>query len=344
MAASLSRIALDAAQRFLRSGRHVTSARRRYLDVGGLDQLWHRRMQDLDALELSCGNSVEGRALRAYQLGTPGAPRLLLTGLMHGVELIGSVALLAAVEALVDSGLTRDLELVVAPVVNPDALAFNSERLAKGHLAWRRCNSRGVDLNRNFGVVGEATHFHPFSGSRQRWAPHYSGSEPFSEAESRWLAELARSRRPELALGFHSFGRLLLYPWGHTAAAHPRDAEYRRLATRFVDAQPRPFQAKQAFGFYPTHGDLDDWLDHELGTFAYTVEVSQLSARLLRPRLGLNPFWWMNPVQVDRAVAEVVPGVIGIASALVHAVSSSPPEPSRFPGASQHAGYAEAAE
>ncbi|MCA9640484.1 MAG: hypothetical protein H6718_04700 [Polyangiaceae bacterium] len=317
MAASLPRSVLDAAQRFLAEGQGLASARRRYLDAGGVDQLWASRMSELGARELPRGISSEGRPLVSYRIGTPGTPRVLLTGLVHGVELIGSLALLAAVEALVDSGLHRELDLLIAPVVNPDALAHNTERLARGHLAWRRCNARGVDLNRNFGVVGSDPHLHPFSGSKQRWAPHYSGPEPFSEAESRWLADLARAQRPELALGFHSFGRLLLYPWGHTRALHPRDVEYRDLAARFVAAQPRPFQAKQAFGFYPTHGDLDDWLDHELGTLAYTVEVSDLSARLLRPKLGLNPFWWMNPLQVEHAVSEVVPGVLGMAQALI---------------------------
>ncbi len=323
MARSLSPSALEVALHVLRAPQQAAGARRRYLDDGGVDQLWQLRMAELGAKELPSGSSVDGRALRSYRLGTPGAPRVLLTGLMHGVELIGSVALLAAVEALADSGLSRDLELLIAPVVNPDALASNSERLASGRFAWQRCNARGVDLNRNFGLVGDATHLHPFSGSKQRWAPHYSGTEPFSEPEVRWLAELARAWRPEVALGFHSFGRLLLYPWGHSGQPHPRAAEYRQLAHHFVRTQPRPFQAKQAFGFYPTHGDLDDWLDHELGTFAFTVEVSQLSARLLRPRLGLNPFWWMNPVQVDRAVSEVVPGVLGLAQALIAAREES---------------------
>lgn len=344
MAASLTRSVLDVAHRFLGSAQLTVSATRRYLDAGGVAELWHQRMGELGAFELPHGTSTEGRPLRAYSVGNPGGPRVLLTGLMHGVELIGSVALLAAVEALVDSGLHAELDLLIAPVVNPDALAFNSERLARGHFAWRRCNSRGVDLNRNFGVVGDASHLHPFSGSRQRWAPHYSGSEPFSEAESRWLAGLARRQRPELALGFHSFGRLLLYPWGHTREAHPRDAEYRELARHFVEAQPRPFQAKQAFGFYPTHGDLDDWLDHELGTLAYTVEVSQLTTRLLRPRLGLNPFWWMNPVEVDHAVAEVVPGVLGMARSLVSEQVRAPRRAPQVEAEPSYGVLAEAAE
>ncbi len=285
-------------------------------------------MRDLGGRVISRGTSAEGRPLTAYLLGpsVPGLgsaqlagsapaspPSVLLTGLLHGVELIGSMALLRSVEALCAAGVQRSVNLIIAPVMNPDALAHNCHRLSQGRIAWQRCNARGVDLNRNFGRVGAGRHWHPFSGSSHRVAPHYAGPGPFSEPESRWLAQLARDTLPKAALGFHSFGELLLYPWGHTSQPHPRAAEYRELAECFAAAQPRPYQVKQAHGFYPTHGDLDDWLDHELGTLALTVEVGNLSRRLLRPRLAINPFWWMNPIDVEATIDNVVPGVLAIA-------------------------------
>jgi len=242
---------------------------------------------------------------------------VLLTGLLHGVELIGSLALLQAVEALCVAGVQRSVNLVVAPVLNPDALARNCQRLSVGRVAWQRCNARGVDLNRNFGRVGSGKHWHPFSGSSHRSAPHYAGPQPFSEPESRWLAQLARDTSPKAALGFHSFGELLLYPWGHKSQPHPRAAQYRELAECFAAAQPRPYQVKQAHGFYPTHGDLDDWLDHELGTLALTVEVGNLSRRLLRPKLALNPSWWTITIDVQATIDNVVPGVLAFAQRLL---------------------------
>src|SRR5690606_3558299 len=111
-----------------------------YLPSGGLSALWDVRMRDLGARVVSRGTSAEGRPLTAYLLGpsglglpnaqVPGAspaspPSVLLTGLLHGVELIGSLALLQAVEALCVAGVQRSVNLVVAPVLNPDALARN---------------------------------------------------------------------------------------------------------------------------------------------------------------------------------------------------------------------------
>src|SRR5579859_96724 len=102
--------------------------------------------------ESIAGSSVEGRPLVRFDLGTPGRPVVLMTALMHGVEVIGSLALLDLLEKLGDDrlpGMARlrsEAHVVVLPVVNPDALAANMTKVAKGERAWQRCNANGVDL------------------------------------------------------------------------------------------------------------------------------------------------------------------------------------------------------
>jgi hypothetical protein len=218
------------------------------------------------------------------------------------------------VRALLDgSGPPR--RLVVVPVVNPDGLARNLARLGAGRPALRRCNASGVDLNRNFPRVPGARSLHPFSGSGLPFSPHFRGPHPLSEPESRAVAALARDERPALSLAFHSFGGMLLYPYAHRRGHHPREAEYLALGAAFTAAQRRPYRVMPSFGLYPVIGDFDDWLDLELGALAFTVEVGRLDGRLLDPRRALQPFWWMNPTQLDDTVDDVAPA----AAALVRA-------------------------
>jgi hypothetical protein len=290
-----------------------------YVDATVFEQRWRELVARLGGRETVAGRSVEGRPLWRFDLGVPsdgtGAPRVLLTALIHGAELIGSVALLDAVAQLGFAGgpVLERAHVVVMPIVNPDALANNMERLRSGRIAYQRCNANGVDLNRNFPVAeGAPRSLHPMAGSGLRASPYYRGRHPLSEPESRAIADVASALRPELALGFHSFGNLLLYPWAFSRAPNPRLPRYARLAEVFLRKLPHAvYRCRQAIDWYPILGDLDDWLDITFGTTAFTVEVSNLDRRLLHPRV-MNPFWWMNPLDIDQAVGNVAPGILGL--------------------------------
>jgi carboxypeptidase T len=206
--------------------------------------------------------------------------------------------------------LLRHAHLVVMPIVNPDALHENSSRLAAGKRAFKRCNARGVDLNRNFPRQREDMPLNPLGGSRWRFSPHYVGPHPFSEPESRALRDVAQELRPRVSVGFHSFGELLLYPWAFTTQANPRRSSYERAGQAFR-AQLRgvEYRVMQATDWYSTVGDLDDWLDVEFGTLAFTIEVSRPFRYLANLRRMSNPFAWSNPVELTPAVSGIAPGV-----------------------------------
>ncbi len=266
------------------------------------------------------GHSCEGRPIFGFELGREDSDvqTVLLTSLVHGIEVIGAIALQALIPRIAGSSLGDRARFVVVPVVNPDAFADNIARVESGRIAWRRCNARGVDLNRNFPFVGASRPTHPFAGSRIALSPHYAGPAEASEPETRALMELAAAIRPDLSIGFHSFGELLLHPWAHTDAPPPRKAEYRRLGDVFADSvTSRRYAVKQASAFYPTIGDLDDWLDATFDCLSFTVEVGALDRRLVDPRRLFNPFWWMNPTRVDETVDDVVPGVLALLEAAI---------------------------
>jgi carboxypeptidase T len=315
----------------------------RYADLSDLDAAWARLARTHDGSVLTAGRSAGGRPLHRYEFGPPLGPTILLTALVHGVEVIGGLALLDAVRALLASGRAGPsgrVRLVVLPVVNPDALAENLECLGGDRMAIRRCNARGVDLNRNFAALTEQRPLHPFAGSRLRWSPHYTGPHAFSEPESCAVRDVALETRPALSIGFHSYGNLLLYPWAHTSAPNPRAQHYRMLGDAFCSALPsEPYAVKQAGHWYRTVGDMDDWLDATLGTLAFTVEVSRPDRSLRDLRRLINPFWWMNPAGADEAIANVVPGVCALVTKASFLLSStsrgrSPSSPAHGPGQS----------
>jgi carboxypeptidase T len=288
-----------------------------YPGVGELEERWRELSSRLGGRESVAGRSVEGRPLWRFDIGAPGADRpvVLLTALIHGVEVIGSLALFEVMSRLLDTGaeLRERTRFVVMPVLNPDALAANLDRLARGRPAARRKNANGVDLNRNFPTVGDERPRHPFAGSSFCFSPHFRGRHPLSEPESRAVYKVATELRPSLSLGFHSFGNMLLYPWGHSRTPNPRIAPYQRLAQAFSRAvQQIPYRCGQAIDFYPTVGDLDDWLDANFGTLALTVEVGKLGKQLFHPLRLWNAFWWMNPVQIEPTVRNVSPGVLDL--------------------------------
>ncbi|MBC8132939.1 MAG: succinylglutamate desuccinylase/aspartoacylase family protein [Deltaproteobacteria bacterium] len=304
-----------------------SSWKQAYTDGTVFEQRWRDTISRAGGREAAVGLSVEGRPLWRFDLGLrdAAAPTILLTALVHGVEVIGSVALLEAVSAVVarnDSLLDR-ARLVLMPIVNPDALAANMDRLKTGRRAYQRCNARGVDLNRNFPPVQRQgssksasraglARWHPMAGSSWRLSPYFRGPHPLSEPESRAVRDVAVETTPRLSLGFHSFGDLLLYPWAHSRQPNPRAAHYARLARVFLNGMPHAtYRFRQAIDWYPIVGDLDDWLDTQFATAALTVEVSHLDRRLFHPR-ALNPFWWMNPTDVGAAVSAVAPGVIAL--------------------------------
>lgn len=273
------------------------------------------------------GRSRGGRPLWRFDVGRleRGASAVLLTALIHGNEAVGALALrevfarLAASDAL----RTERRRLVLLPVVNPDGFAANMDRLRRGLPGWVRGNAAGVDLNRNFPLVlhpGERQSRHPLAGSSWRPSPWFRGPSPLSEPESRALADVARDVRPTLALGFHSFGQLLLHPWGYKRAPHPRASGYRALSRAFLRGKPdSEFRIRQTAAWYPIVGGLDDWLDDAFGTYAFTVEVSRLDRRLLHPRVA-NPFWWANPVDPRAALDQVVPSVLSLLESSRHHV------------------------
>ncbi|MCK5407656.1 MAG: immune inhibitor A, partial [Candidatus Krumholzibacteria bacterium] len=142
----------------------------------------------------------------------------------------------------------------------------------------RRINSDlsiGVDLNRNFGF---AWGYDDIGSSPIPSSETYRGTGPFSEPESQVIRDFVNNREFTMWLSYHSYGELLLYPWGYIAEDTPDHAVFFRLGELLTEANGYLAGNYKSGAIYAVNGDTDDWGYGEQITkdliFAFTPELN----------------------------------------------------------------------
>jgi MYXO-CTERM domain-containing protein len=232
------------------------------------------------AVELfDIGPSLEGRPILGIRIGAgEDKPAMLVNAGQHAREWIAVMAGICVAESFVTrahepaiSSLLDQVEVIVVPVVNPDGYAYSwdVERL------WRknRRDGVGVDLNRNFGVAwgGPGSSGNPDAGN-------YRGEAPFSEPEAGAVRDLVDATGHLVShVDLHSFGQLVLYPWGYTEEPAPAEEALAELAAELADAlggaHDQPHTPLQGALFYPAAGNMPDWMYGQHGLYSFTFEL-----------------------------------------------------------------------
>lgn len=230
--------------------------------------------------------------------------RLFLMGAIHAREYVTSELALRFAEMLLQ-GYGRDAnatwlldhgELHVLAYANPDG-----RRIAETGVLWRKntntdaaCeilhsnSSYGVDLNRNSSFKW-AECDGSFCSSDLFCHQTYRGEAPASEPEVQAIEAYLRSLYPDLRdeianspapptttgvfISLHSYGRLVLFPWGYTTTHAPNAYGLATLARRF--GYPLNYTVCQAGGagcLYQTDGTTDDFAYGALGVPSFTIE------------------------------------------------------------------------
>ena len=249
------------------------------------------------------GRSGEGRDIVALKISDdpatddPTEPDFLIVGCHHArefmsVELPLFVARTLLERAATDARVARivaEREIWIVPMLNPDGHVYQEQYQASPEWdppGWRKNRtpnfdgSIGVDPNRNYSFEWG----HDDEGSSpDGLSETYRGTAPFSEPENRALRSLVERQRFVIAISYHSFGKLLLYPWGFERGFTEDHATFAALADSMVRQNGyRP--GNPALGtIYLTNGELDDWLYGEITTrkpqrtFGFTVEMNLAS-------------------------------------------------------------------
>lgn len=223
-------------------------------------------------------------------------PDLFITAAMHAREYATAELVTRFAEYLVENyGTDADVtwildhhEIHLMLQTNPDG-----RKIAEDHTFWRKntndayCledyDSRGADLNRNFTFGWNCCD----GSSGDECNATYRGPEPASEPEIQvvetYLETIFTDRRkddwvspaPDDATGIyidvHSYGKLVLWPWGSSDDPPPNAAQLQTLGRKF--AYWNDYSPEQAFGLYPTDGTSDEHAYGHLGVASYCFEI-----------------------------------------------------------------------
>jgi len=274
------------------------------------------RVNELAAKMGGCvlGPSAEGRPIWRVALGPPDADRLtVVLGGIHAMEWIG-VDAACALAADLDREPPRDRAVWIVPLVNPDGAARVAADVAAGRRRFRRANARGVDLNRNWPTHWSAARL----GTRRIPFLGHSGAAPASEPEVRAVLDaldgaVAGGRSIDRALSLHSFGRMILHPYGGVWRRPSAYGPHRRAAEamRARIAGPR-YRIRQSSRWVPgafAPGMELDHLHDRYGALALLVELGAGGLDAFDPSSWVEPTRWFHPPGSAEEVARVLPAL-----------------------------------
>lgn len=171
--------------------------------------------------------------------------------------------------------------------MNPDGRKIAEQQvLQRKNTNQNHCagSTVGVDLNRNFAQTWNVT---PDGSSGDECDQTYRGVAPESEPETQAVSQYVRSlftdergendndaapsNKSGLHLDLHSYGQLILWPWGHTSQSSPNSTGFTALGNKL--AWFNDYTPQQSIGLYPTDGTSDSVSYGELGVANITFEL-----------------------------------------------------------------------
>jgi hypothetical protein len=173
---------------------------------------------------------------------------------------------------------TRELWFVL--VANPDGYqyTFEHERLWRKNLHdndgnGQITNADGVDPNRNF---DEHWNYDNEGSSSEFGSETFRGKSAASEAETQAMQGLLGRLKPTFVLNYHSYGPLILYPFGwqvQTPAAD--DPIYAALSGTDTNPAIPGFNPGVSADLYTTNGETTDYATVHNGSLPWTVELDE---------------------------------------------------------------------
>jgi murein tripeptide amidase MpaA len=240
------------------------------------------------------GRSYEGRPMLAVKIGSagdsPSRPNVVFMACYHAREWAAAETAMRLIRYLatttgsarVDSLLqTRDIWIV--PVANPDGYqyTFTTDRLWRKTRSPQAAGFTGVDMNRNhrtnWGVDNSGS-------SPDAFSEIFRGPSAASEIETRNIEAFHAAHPPVMAVSYHTFAGLLLFPPGSQYGLLGSDLPVYRtlggtnLRPAIPDRVPASSRTRIAPGpawlLYTTNGEYTDWASATYGTIAFTPELS----------------------------------------------------------------------
>jgi carboxypeptidase T len=243
----------------------------------------------------SIGQSYQGREMWAAKISDnvlmdEDEPEVLFIGQHHAREHITQEMTLYILHLLADyygadnqiTNLVNSREVYIIFTTNPDGSEYD---IATGtYQSWRKNRQPsglfvGTDLNRNYGYKWGCCG----GSSGSSWSETYRGPYAFSAPETQRIRDFILSRvvggvqQIKTSITFHSYGQLVLWPYGYTYTDVPADMTPDDhsvfVAMGQAMAATNGYTAQQASDLYITDGTTDDWAYGTQKIFMFTFEM-----------------------------------------------------------------------
>jgi len=209
------------------------------------------------------GKSVQGRDIVAYHYGAGDTEILFVGGIHGGYEWNTVLLAYEAIDYLKANPevIPENVKVAVIPVLNPDGLykviGTSTVRFVQADVSVSqavqvsgRYNGNNVDLNRNFDCDWQ-------SSAKWQSTTVSGGSSAFSEPESLAIKNYVETQKPRAVVVWYSAA-------GGVFASNCQNGilpETNTISKTFADASGYP--SYKNFDFYPTTGDMVNWLAKE---------------------------------------------------------------------------------
>ncbi|XP_012529192.3 zinc carboxypeptidase [Monomorium pharaonis] len=231
------------------------------------------------------GKSYEGREIKGVKVSfKDNNPGIFIEGGIHAREWISPATVMYILHELLTSNNpdVRDLaeshDWYIFPSFNPDGYVYThtTNRL------WRKTRKPygllcyGSDPNRNWGY-----RWNTGGASSNPCSETYAGSAPFSDIETKSVAEYIKSIADKFYayISFHSYSQLLLFPYGHTRDHLENHDELYAIGTKAINALKQKYGTSYVTGniaetIYVATGSTVDYIKGTYGKhIAYTYEL-----------------------------------------------------------------------
>jgi len=238
------------------------------------------------------GESLCKRPIEALTIGNK-TDGVLMCGAVHGMEWLTTLILLKFFEECCESMRRKTIVsgfklyrfllrrgLTVIPCVNPDGVEIQlGGSLTAGEYSGQingitnntsrwQANARGVDLNHNFDAGWQALKAMEINaGITKPASTRYGGEAPFSEPETKCLADFCRGNSFRHLLAFHSQGREIYYDFGPRTPVRSYE-----LGKLFAKSSGYQLEHPEDLA---VGGGLKDWFIETFGKPAFTIEIGK---------------------------------------------------------------------
>ncbi|MCB1059289.1 MAG: hypothetical protein KDB65_03575 [Calditrichaeota bacterium] len=287
-----------------------------YSEINAALDVMHANYPNITTAKFSIGQTLEGREIYCIKISdNPDVDEdeieLFYNALHHAREPAAMEVLFLFMDQLTSQyGIDPDLTYLVdnrefyfVPCVNVDGYVYNETTNSNGGGMWRKNRrnngtSYGVDLNRNYGFNWGYDN----SGSSPTPSSEtYRGIEAFSEPETQVMRDFVNSRNFIVAMNYHTYSNLILYPWGvqaYEGGFCPDNDIFHTMADSMRIYIQQVNGANYTIGppwavLYGVNGDANDWCYGEQTTkpkiFSFTTEVGGPSDGFWPPQNRIAP-------------------------------------------------------